>query len=60
VTNGPYVSGKQSVAGYIIVLSASIEEALEIAKKCPILQGTNTSVEIREPATPQSMREANR
>ena len=48
----PYISESNSVAGYIIVLAKNIDEATKIAKKCPILSGQNTSVEIRETATP--------
>jgi hypothetical protein len=48
----PYIAEKNSVAGYIIILADNIEGATRIAKKCPILNGENTSVEIREVATP--------
>jgi len=33
-------------------LAESLDEATGIAEKCPILNGQNTSVEIREVATP--------
>ena len=48
----PYTANKESVAGYIIVLGKDIGEAVLIAKKCPILQGEGTSVEVRETETP--------
>jgi hypothetical protein len=48
----PYISEKNSVAGYIIVLAQNLDEATNIAIKCPILAGENTSVEIREVASP--------
>ena len=48
----PYVADNNSVAGYIIILAKSLDKATEIAEKCPILNGQNTSVEIRETATP--------
>jgi len=41
-----------SVAGYIIVLADNLDSASKIASKCPILNGENTSVEIREVAVP--------
>ncbi|MBL7777896.1 MAG: hypothetical protein JNK66_06280 [Chitinophagales bacterium] len=41
------------IAGYIIILAKNLDEATKIAKKCPILNGQNTSVEIRETATPE-------
>ena len=48
----PYIAENNSVAGYIIVLAKNLDEATNIAMKCPILNGPNTSVEIRETATP--------
>ena len=48
----PYIAENNSVAGYLIILSKNLEEATKIAAKCPILNGQNTSVEIRETATP--------
>jgi hypothetical protein len=52
VIETPHISDNNSVAGYIIVLAKNLDEATKIAKKCPILNGQNTSVEIRETATP--------
>ncbi|MFA5971934.1 MAG: hypothetical protein WC780_06255 [Lentimicrobiaceae bacterium] len=52
VIETPYIADHNSVAGYVIVLAGNMDEATEIAKKCPILNGQNTSVEIRETATP--------
>lgn len=48
----PYNLGGVSVAGYIIVSVRGIDDAIAIGEKCPILNGKNTSVEIRELATP--------
>jgi hypothetical protein len=48
VVNSPYVSEKSSVAGYIIIKAKDMDGAIKIAKRCPILEGDNTSVEIRE------------
>lgn len=48
----PHISDNNSVAGYILILADNLDEATKIAKKCPILNGENTSVEIREIATP--------
>ncbi|MDY0086773.1 MAG: hypothetical protein RBR84_12705 [Bacteroidales bacterium] len=48
----PHTVENNSVAGYIIVLAESLDGATLIARKCPILNGQNTSVEIREVATP--------
>jgi len=52
VFDTPHIVENNSVAGYIIVLANDLNGATEIAKKCPILNGENTSVEIREVATP--------
>ncbi len=46
--DGPYTTNNESVAGYILILASNIEEAVAIARKCPILQGEGTSVEVRE------------
>lgn len=52
VVETPHIAGNHSIAGYIIVLAKNLDEATKIAKKCPILNGQNTSVEIRETAAP--------
>lgn len=52
IVETPHVADNNSVAGYILVLAKNMEEATKIAKKCPILNGEDTSVEIRETASP--------
>ena len=52
VIESPYIADNNSIAGYIIILAQNLDEATRIAEKCPILNGQNTSVEIRETATP--------
>jgi len=47
----PYVAEKQSVAGYILVRARDLDDALRIARQCPILEGEGTSVEVREAAS---------
>jgi len=56
----PYTANRESVAGYIIILAKDIDDAVQIAEKCPILQGEGTSVEVRETATPATMRTTKR
>ena len=51
VIEAPHIADNNSVAGYIIILADNLDAATKIAKKCPILNGQNTSVEIRETAT---------
>jgi len=37
ITDGPYTEIKESIVGYSIVKAASVKEAAELAKGCPIL-----------------------
>ncbi|MEO7046067.1 MAG: transcription initiation protein [Ferruginibacter sp.] len=53
INDEPYAANGQSVAGYIIIYAKDMEEATSIASKCPILNGENTSLEIRETALPR-------
>ena len=46
VTDGPYVEVKDSIQGYMLVAATDMEQALELAKDCPILERDGT-VEIR-------------
>lgn len=52
MVESPHICDNNSVAGYIIILAENLDEATRIAQKCPILNGQNTSVEIRETAMP--------
>ncbi|HVZ96339.1 MAG TPA: YciI family protein, partial [Chitinophagaceae bacterium] len=47
VTNGPYTDIKESLGGLSIVKASSYDEAVEIAKGCPII-AAGGSVEVRE------------
>ena len=47
VTNGPYTEIKESIGGYSMVKAGSYDEAIEIAKGCPVLT-VGGSVEVRE------------
>ena len=47
VTNGPFGEIKETLGGYIIVKASSVEEAVEFAKGCPVLQGEGNTVEVR-------------
>lgn len=48
ITDGPFVEIKESLAGFIMIKADSMEEALEFAKTCPILNGEGNSVELRK------------
>jgi hypothetical protein len=48
VTNGPFGDIKETIGGFIIVKADSVEEAVEFAKECPVLQGEGNSMEVRK------------
>jgi hypothetical protein len=48
VTNGPFGEIKETIGGFIIVKANSVDEAVEFAKGCPVLQGEGNSVEVRK------------
>jgi hypothetical protein len=50
VTDGPYVEAKDIVLGFIVVTAASLDEAVQLASGCPIVEGGG-SVEVRPVAT---------
>ena len=47
VTNGPFGDIKETIGGFIIVKADSVEEAVDFAKGCPVLQGEGNSMEVR-------------
>jgi len=47
VTDGPFGEIKETIGGFIIVKADSVDEAVEFAKGCPVLQGEGNSVEVR-------------
>lgn len=48
VTNGPFGAIKETVGGFIVVKAESVDEAVEFAKGCPVLQGEGNTVEVRK------------
>jgi hypothetical protein len=50
VTKGSFGKIKETIGGYIIVRADSVDEAVEFAKGCPVLQGEGNSVEVRKVA----------
>jgi hypothetical protein len=50
VTDGPFAEAKDMVLGFIVVSANSLEDAVELAKGCPIVLGGG-AVEVR-PVTP--------
>ncbi|PJZ46688.1 YciI family protein [Leptospira brenneri] len=51
VTDGPYTEIKEFINGYIVVRTQTLDEAIEIAKDCPILK-IGGNVEVRKIVTP--------
>jgi hypothetical protein len=47
VTDGPFGDIKETIGGYIMVKADSVDEAVEFAKGCPVLQGDGNTVEVR-------------
>ncbi|HEV8513295.1 MAG TPA: YciI family protein [Cyclobacteriaceae bacterium] len=48
VTNGPFGEIKETIGGLVVVRANSIDEAVEFAKGCPVLQGEGNSLEVRK------------
>jgi len=48
VTNGPFGEIKETIGGFIVVRADSVDEAVEFAKGCPVLQGEGNSMEVRK------------
>lgn len=48
ITDGPYAQIKESLAGFIMVRADNFDDAVRMAKKCPILHGSGNSVEVRK------------
>ena len=48
VTNGPFGDIKETIGGFMTVKADSVEEAVEFAKGCPVLQGEGNTVEVRK------------
>ncbi|MBI3579289.1 MAG: transcription initiation protein [Ignavibacteriales bacterium] len=51
ITDGPYVEIKESIAGFIVIKANNFDEAVAVAKGCPILKGEGNSVEVRKIVT---------
>jgi hypothetical protein len=55
VTNGPFGEINETIGGFIIVKADSVDEAVEFAKGCPVLQGAGNSMEVRKVTKKDSM-----
>ncbi len=47
VTDGPFIAANEMVNGHIFIMAKDINEAVEIAKECPIFK-ENGKVEVRQ------------
>ncbi|HVU55767.1 MAG TPA: YciI family protein [Puia sp.] len=52
VTDGPYTEVKEFINGFIIVKAQTVDEAVEMAKGCPILFAQGGKVEVRPLVAP--------
>lgn len=48
ITDGPFAEIKESIAGYIIIRAKDFNDAVSLAKDCPMLNGEGNSVEVRK------------
>lgn len=48
IADGPFMEGKEMVAGYLMCTADNFDEAVEISKGCPILEFEDGVVEVRE------------
>ncbi len=46
VTDGPFIEAKEMVGGYLIVNAKSLDDAVELAKGCPIFE-SDGKLEVR-------------
>lgn len=51
VTDGPYTEIKEYINGYTLVKASDMDEAVELAKQCPILS-IGGKVEVRQVVSP--------
>ena len=51
ITDGPFAEIKESIAGFITIKAENFDDAVNIAKACPILMGEGNSVEVRKITT---------
>lgn len=48
VSDGPHIESKEVLGGFSIVQAETYEQALEVAKECPVLHMPGARIEIRE------------
>jgi hypothetical protein len=48
ITDGPYAEIKETIAGFIVIKAKDFDEAVSLAKDCPMLKGEGNTVEVRK------------
>ncbi|MDN5288682.1 MAG: transcription initiation protein [Mucilaginibacter sp.] len=48
ITDGPYAEIKETLAGFIVIKAKDFDEAVSLAKACPMLKGEGNTVEVRK------------
>ncbi len=48
IIDGPFVEAKEVMGGFSIISAADFEQALTVARECPVRQIPGNSIEIRE------------
>jgi len=48
ITDGPFVEGKDIIGGYLLIRANDYNDAVELSKECPQLNGEDGTVEVRE------------
>jgi len=47
VTEGPFMETKEAVGGFVLVQASSLEEAVAVARECPVFDLQSGYVEVR-------------
>jgi hypothetical protein len=59
LSDGPFIEAKEGIAGYYVVLAANLDDAVSIAKTCPLVMRDEAVIEVR-PVLPAPDAEAER
>lgn len=47
VVEGPFMETKEAVGGFVLINAGSLEEAIAVARECPVFELQNGQIEIR-------------
>jgi hypothetical protein len=47
ISDGPFIESKEGVSGYYLIQASSMEHAIEITQRCPLLKKGLAVVEVR-------------